>query len=85
MRDDLKMMRNSREWPCWPLLPLKRLTGKFGDADHVGFMFADAKPVVYLGNIFGFDVARPLREVLDELRSVKYENLETLQSEWRID
>lgn len=48
------MMTNTKAWPCFPYLPLKRQAGKQREFGLLFYDFVnrDVKPVILLANLF---------------------------------
>jgi hypothetical protein len=73
---DVLLMAKPRDWPRWPVLPLKR-----GDAFpyEVGYLYADGKPAVYLGNVT--DAKHHNQQPTHE-----YDSFEAVYADgWRVD
>lgn len=70
MEQDAEMLRNPRNWPLWPLLPVKRALGTpGGDTGVLAHLTNFEEPSTlwfYLGqNIFSFDPAGEREELTD--------------------
>lgn len=77
------MLRNPEAWPGWPLLPIK----KYVEQDmKCGLVFyADAKPTVYLGNLFALETG-PVGPQLIKLERVTYDTWEQAVADgWEVD
>lgn len=78
LTEEIEMMRNPDNWPMWPFLPLKHRKEGFR---KVGFLRNNTlsgehtDTTVYVGSIFAPRDATP----------VKYESLEQIAEEWRVD
>ena len=88
---DRNFMDEPGEWPRWPLLPLKLRHGSGDEQDYLGFMFADRRPIVYLGTIFLEELwkvepkPKTWADAFKNLRRTEYDDLESLLDVWTVD
>lgn len=80
-------LEDPMEWPRWPLLPLKKRRGDFHADDFAGFLFAEGKPKVYIGTIFGIrgEKGQKWSEVLADHQVVEYSDFDDLLAVWEVD
>ncbi len=80
---DAEFVRAPREWPRWPLLPLKR----YVDSQlELGFMVADEELTVYHGSFMNVaDGVKTVGQLIAGRTVSKYETVEALLRDWRID
>lgn len=79
-KQDNEMMAGPDHWPRWPVLPLKRYCT---DGPEFGFLWADSRPRVYIGNVIDFSNNR---RSLSEIPHKDYPTLSALQDDgWMVD
>lgn len=82
------LMQDPDDWPCWPMLPVKRYSTKEGSWPETGLMIAKSnvaggvEPTVYMLNLFG---EHTIKEFI-ECKKHKYESLDALVDDgWIVD
>lgn len=83
-QEDLVFIRNSKTWPNWPYLPLKRYI-KERDKPECGFLFdGEVKYKVYLCNIFA--LKDMTQEQKQNIQTIQYNSIhELLNDGWVVD
>jgi len=76
---DTDFICRPERWPAYPLLPLKKVNGNFGDDDFCGYIIDGEPLTIVFGNIFGPD-GSPLAGT-----KKIYESLDLLLSEYMVD
>ncbi len=89
LRRDREMMEHCGNWPQWPALPLLLRNRNSQDPHYCGFLYADGKPTVFLGNLYTV-VAKTKdmtlwHDLLKKCETREYINLDELAKEWTVD
>jgi len=71
----LNFILNEDNWPCWPMLPIKRR--RPGNIPECGVLISGSGPTVYLTNLFTFN---------DNCETVAYDSFQAMiDDNWEID
>ena len=83
---DKKFATRPQDWPMWPLLPLKKIKGKFQDPDYVGFLTNVKGPpfTVYIGMMYQLK-SGPLSEATKGIPTETFQSVEELMTVWQVD
>jgi hypothetical protein len=82
--EDLSFIKNVKEWPAYPFLPVKRAGMRTLSDENFGVVFAKGQfpvPAVLLMNLFAIDE----RTDFDKVEKIKYNSIEELLLEWVVD
>ncbi len=85
VEEDRLMMLDPERWPKWPVLPVvERVGGR-----RCGVMFADAKPVVYVMNLYA-PAPTPCKNwgerfACPDVETLEYSQWDDLALIWRVD
>ena len=79
---DLAFMNTPEEWPCWPVLPLKKTGASWGNPKGLGFMVGGLGATVFVGFMFiGPDWSPGLHK-----DKITYDSFEAIIADgWRVD
>ena len=79
-KDELDFLKNSLNWPKWPVMPIVRREYDPLAKDACGYVLANDPSIVYLGNIWNLPPAG-----LTCAPKIEYDSIEKLLDEWRLD
>jgi len=82
--NDKEFIFDPDRWPRWPLCPLRKHVGNFGDDDYCGFVAAASFTRVYIGLIYAVKPGR-LSDALKEFRYVDYPDVDAMLKTWKVD
>lgn len=84
---ELKMMQTPDDWPCWPVLPLKKWDEKSHTYD-CAILFADGKPVVIKADLFllNEEPGNTWGEKLKNKERIPFDSFDAIVvAGWRVD
>lgn len=82
---DIEFVRNPKNWPLFPILPVKRPSLNGTGWPELGFMVANGESTVFIGDIHELHFG-PLGPQLEEMDIRRYDSLECLFSDgWMVD
>lgn len=93
IRFDTNMMKDSKLWPRFPILPLRRRTDKelsLRDSQALAIMLAGEGPTIYFANlhrlgIYGAKAGMPWSQLLRPFDKAVYESFEALAVDYKVD
>ena len=81
---DLDLIKNVREWPVYPFLPVKRAGTTTLSDENFGTVVANGNisvPIVFLTTIFSINE----KTNFNEMKKIVYPSVEELLLEWIVD
>lgn len=86
MNQDIEFLKNSMQWPRWPMCPVRRRDGDSTNQFCTGVVLSFAGPPrVYKLNVFNLPKVDTWAEALEGVEFKEYPTLEDLVVEWSVD
>jgi hypothetical protein len=96
---DIAFLDQGLNWPCYPVLPVKKRDGNWNAKDYAGFVWAylEPEPVIYVGNMYSIDsVKKSIQketgkeevtwsQILARFEKKTYKNLTEMMTEYMVD